>query len=137
MAKSKSKSVMALLRLVERSWLYAKRSKDSSLHHLVAKDDGCTVISVCPEKIEVVGGKYDGKNPISKFVFDAGTFLTRASRKGFEVEKMALLSRASNKHQDSMIMYLSRKKKNYRLQILTRPAREITETRKLRAKENS
>ena len=123
--------------MVEKSWHYKLRGKKSRLYHKTMKDGSTTLISISPERAELVGGRHDGKRIINKFVFDAGLFLMKSLDKGFELERLALVSRPSKEHQDRMIVILKKKKKVFKIEVLTRPANEVCSApRKIRIKKS-
>lgn len=133
-----SKMVKRIINAVDKCWVYmgfgGKKKKGDILHHMVERDDDFVNIWISPQRVEVVGGKHDGKSLITKFVFDAGLFASKMLKSGFDIDTMALITRPSKKQQDSLVVMLRKKKVKYRLQILTRPASEIDTSKKIRCK---
>lgn len=133
----KPKSVhKSILSLIKKCWKVDKKGKnfndsEEQIGYSLSKSDTHTYMSVCPTKMEVIGGSDDGKLVWNKYVFDIGGFTSNLFEMKVKVDNIALATKIKPAIEcDQLLFLLSHKKEKICLSVFTRPADDLEPSKK-------
>lgn len=126
----------SILSLIKKCWKIDKKVKnfndsEEQIGYSLSKSDGQTYMSVCPTKMEVIGGSDDGKLVWNKYVFDIGGFISNLVEMKVSVDNVALATKTKPSIEcDQLLFLLSHKKEKICLSVFTRPANDLEPSKK-------